>query len=59
MNNAGVYQFGPLEEATEDQFQRMFGINVLGLILSTREALKYFGPEGGSVINIGSTDKLH
>ena len=32
-----------------------FGINVFGLILATREALKYFGPEGGSVINIGST----
>jgi 3-oxoacyl-[acyl-carrier protein] reductase len=55
VNNAGVYQFAPLEEATEDQFQRMFSINVLGLILASREALKYFGPEGGSVINIGST----
>jgi 3-oxoacyl-[acyl-carrier protein] reductase len=55
VNNAGVYQFSSLEETTEEQFQRMFGINVLGLIQSTREALKYFGPEGGSVINIGST----
>src|SRR4030095_4576317 len=55
VNNAGVYQFAPLEETTEDQFQRMFGVNVFGLILATREALKYFGPEGGSVINIGST----
>lgn len=55
VNNAGVYQFAPLEEATEDQFQKQFGINVLGLILATREALKYFGPEGGTVINIGST----
>src|SRR6185369_9001617 len=55
VNNAGVYQFAPLEEATEDQLHRQFGINVFGLILATREALKYFGPEGGSVINIGST----
>jgi 3-oxoacyl-[acyl-carrier protein] reductase len=55
VNNAGVYQFAPLQEATEDQFQRMFSVNVFGLILATREALKYFGPEGGSVINIGST----
>src|SRR5215510_4141933 len=55
VNNAGVYEFAPLEQSTEDQFQRQFGINVFGLILSTREALKYFGPEGGSVINIGST----
>jgi 3-oxoacyl-[acyl-carrier protein] reductase len=55
VNNAGVYTFAPLEEVTEDEFHREFGINVLGLILATREALKYFGPEGGSVINIGST----
>jgi 3-oxoacyl-[acyl-carrier protein] reductase len=55
VNNAGVYQFAPLEETTEDQLQRHFSINVFGLILATREALKYFGPEGGSVINIGST----
>ncbi len=55
VNNAGVYQFAPLEETTEEQFQRQFGINVFGLITATREALKYFGPEGGSVINISST----
>ena len=55
VNNAGVYQFAALEEATEDQFHRQFGVNVLGLILATREALKYFGADGGSVINIGSS----
>ena len=54
VNNAGVYQFAPLADTTEDLFHRQFGVNVLGLILSTREALKYFGTEGGSVINIGS-----
>ena len=55
VNNAGVYEFAPLAEATEDQLQRHFSINVFGLILATREALKYFDAEGGSVINIGST----
>jgi 3-oxoacyl-[acyl-carrier protein] reductase len=55
VNNAGVYQFAPLEEATEDEFHREFNINVLGLILATQEAVKQFGAEGGSVINIGST----
>lgn len=54
VNNAGVYQFAPLEEITEEQFHRMFNTNVLGLLLATREAAKHFGPEGGSVINIGS-----
>lgn len=55
VNNAGVYQFAPLEETTEDEFHRLFSINVFGLIMATREALKYFDAEGGSVINIGST----
>ena len=55
INNAGVYQFASLEEVTEDEFHREFNTNVLGMILTTREAVKYFGGEGGSVINIGST----
>ena len=55
VNNAGVYQFAPLEEITEEQFHRQFNTNVLGLILATQEAAKLFGPEGGSIINIGST----
>lgn len=55
VNNAGVYQFAPLAEITEEQFHRQFNTNVLGLILATQEAAKFFGSEGGSIINIGST----
>src|SRR6266404_7258247 len=40
VNNAGVYQFAPLEDVTEQEFHREFGANVLGLILATREAAK-------------------
>ncbi len=53
VNNSGVYEFSPIEAATEDQFHRMFNINVLGLLLTTQAALKHIG-EGGSIINIGS-----
>lgn len=55
VNNAGVYQFAALDEITEEQFHRQFNTNVLGLLLATQEAAKYFGENGGSVINIGST----
>jgi 3-oxoacyl-[acyl-carrier protein] reductase len=55
VNNAGVYEFAPLGDITEKQFHRMFNTNVLGLILATQEAVKLFGPEGGSIVNIGST----
>jgi 3-oxoacyl-[acyl-carrier protein] reductase len=54
VNNAGVYEFAPLEGTTEDLFHRQFNLNVLGLLLTTKEAVKLMGPEGGSIINIGS-----
>ncbi|HEU5247069.1 MAG TPA: glucose 1-dehydrogenase [Candidatus Udaeobacter sp.] len=54
INNAGVYEFTPLEEVTEQQFNKMFDTNVLGMLLVTQEALKHFNANGGSIINIGS-----
>lgn len=54
VNNAGVYQFSPIEAITEGDFHRQFNINVLGTILATQEAVKHFGPDGGSVINVSS-----
>jgi 3-oxoacyl-[acyl-carrier protein] reductase len=54
VNNAGVYEFAPLEQVSADQFNRMFNLNVLGLLLTTKEAVARFNPAGGSVINISS-----
>ena len=54
VNNAGVYDFAPLEAITAEHFHRHFDINVLGLLQVTQEAVKHFGPKGGSVINISS-----
>jgi 3-oxoacyl-[acyl-carrier protein] reductase len=54
VNNAGVFEFAPLEEITEDHFHRQFNINVLGLILASQQAAKSFGPDGGSIINVSS-----
>lgn len=54
VNNAGVYEFAPLEEITAESFHKIFGLNVLGLIFASQEAVKHFGPSGGSIINISS-----
>jgi len=54
VNNAGICQFAPLEGVTEKLFHDHFNLNVLGLLLATQEAVKLIGPEGGSIINIGS-----
>jgi 3-oxoacyl-[acyl-carrier protein] reductase len=54
VNNAGIYEFAPLESITPEHFHKQFDLNVLGLILATQEAAKHFGPDGGSVVNISS-----
>lgn len=54
VNNAGIYAFAPLDSVTEEHFHKHFNLNVLGLLLTTKEAVKLIGPEGGSIINIGS-----
>ncbi len=54
VNNAGVYAYGPIEQVTAEDFHRQFGLNVLGLLLSTKAAVPLFGPNGGAIINIGS-----
>lgn len=54
VNNAGIYAGQPLGQITEESFHRHFDLNVLGVILTTQEALKHFGSEGGSIVNIGS-----
>jgi 3-oxoacyl-[acyl-carrier protein] reductase len=54
VNNAGIYEFAPLDEVTPEHFHKLFDLNVLGLILASREAVRYFGPTGGSIVNISS-----
>lgn len=54
VNNAGIYEFAPIEAVTEEHFYKHFNLNVLGALLATKEAVKLFGPEGGTIINIGS-----
>jgi 3-oxoacyl-[acyl-carrier protein] reductase len=54
VNNAGIAAFSPLEAVTEDLYRRLFDTNVLGPVLTIKEALAHFSANGGSVINIGS-----
>lgn len=54
VNNAGIYEFQPLENITAEHFHKQFDLNVLGLFFATQEAAKLFGKDGGSVINISS-----
>lgn len=54
VNNAAVYEFHPLEQVNEEHFDRLFDLNVKGLLFATQAAVEKFGEGGGSVINISS-----
>jgi NAD(P)-dependent dehydrogenase (short-subunit alcohol dehydrogenase family) len=47
--NAGVAELAPLGEITEENFDRIFGINVKGLLFTVQKALPLI-PDGGSII---------
>jgi 3-oxoacyl-[acyl-carrier protein] reductase len=54
VNNAGIYEFAPLEAITPEHFHKQFDLNVLGLLLTTQEAVRLMGPDGGSIVNVSS-----
>jgi len=54
VNNAGVYEFAPLDGITAEHFHKHFDLNVLGLLLVSKEAVRNFNAAGGSIINISS-----
>jgi 3-oxoacyl-[acyl-carrier protein] reductase len=59
VNNAGVFRFGAFAEITEESFHLHYNINVLGTILTVQEAIKRFGADGGSIINLSSIVGSH
>ncbi len=54
VNNAGVFPMGTLFDTKEEDFDKIFDINVKGLFFTTQEAVKLMD-KGGRVINISTT----
>lgn len=53
VNNSGVYEFSPIETTSEELYRKIFDVNVLGTLLTTKAAVPHLS-EGASVINISS-----
>jgi NAD(P)-dependent dehydrogenase (short-subunit alcohol dehydrogenase family) len=51
--NAGFGEFLPLSKVTEDHFDRLFAVNVKGLLFTVQKALPLM-PDGGAVVLNGS-----
>jgi 3-oxoacyl-[acyl-carrier protein] reductase len=55
VNNAGVFKIELLDGITEESFHLQINTHLMGPILSIQEAVKMFGDDGGSIINLSST----
>ena len=55
VNNAAIFVFGTVEEVTPSDWDRVFGVNVIGYANTVRECLPHFRKNGsGAVVNIAS-----
>lgn len=55
VNNAGIGLYSTIAEADPDDWRKMFDVNVLGVLYSTRAAIRYMLPRGsGDVVFISS-----
>lgn len=55
VNNAGIGVFGPPEEISLEDFDRIVAINVRAVFAAAQEAARHMG-QGGRIITIGSTN---
>jgi clavulanate-9-aldehyde reducatase len=55
VNNAGVMLLGPVADADPEEWRRMIGVNLLGLLYCTHAALPLIGSSGGGdIVNVSS-----
>jgi clavulanate-9-aldehyde reducatase len=55
VNNAGLMMLGPVADADTEEWRRMVGVNLLGLLYCTHAALPRMGAGGGGdIVNVSS-----
>lgn len=54
VNNAGITSHESLLDSKDEDFEKMFDVNVFGVVKVTREVVKYMKETGGSIINTSS-----
>ena len=58
VNNAGIAVGGAIADVTEDEYDKVFNLNVRGVLFALQEAAKHM-KDGGRIVNISSTSTIH
>jgi len=58
VNNAGIAVIAPVEQETLEGWRRTQAVNMEGVFLGTREAIRAMKARGGSIVNISSIEGL-
>jgi 2-dehydro-3-deoxy-D-gluconate 5-dehydrogenase len=61
VNNAGIYPARPVLEMSEDEWDRVIGVNLKGTFLCSQAAARQMMAQGqgGVIINVASIDAVH
>lgn len=61
VNNAGIFPLTPIFQTTGADIEKIFSVNLKGLVYCTREVSRWMieKKRSGSIINIASIDSLH
>lgn len=60
INNSGIFSLFPQSELSEDEWDRIFRVNMRGLFLTSKAAVPLMEKRGGgSIINIASINGFH
>lgn len=57
VNNAGIASLAPIAEVTEEDYEKVFDINVRGVLFALQEAARRLN-DGGRIITISSTTSI-
>lgn len=54
VNNAGIAHIGTVETTSEEDFEKLFRVNVTGMFNCIKAAIPYMKEKGGSILNLAS-----
>lgn len=58
VNNAGIQLYGDVVTTSEDDWDRLMGVNVRGAFLTSKHVIPHMLDRGGAVVNVGSVQSF-
>ena len=58
VNNAGITEWGPFDDVTQEQFDKLYHVNIRGDFFCAQRAVRHMSDHGGAIVNMTSVHGL-